>query len=207
MLVSRGMGTSALEIGRSMRAQAVKTPILLLTARAGVSNKVEGLRSGADDYLTKPFHFEELLARLEALTRGSGRHPDGLAAVAGGRSRSRSENDEVRRGDRLLKLTSKEPAILELLLSGPGMVFSRRRILSRVWGLGEDPLANVVDVCIACLRRQIDDGAASRRPSYRFRSIRWPDGARCNPSGALAAPVRRRARGGTGTGLAPALRE
>lgn len=148
------------EVCRELRLAGLTTPVLMLTALGSVEDKVDGLRLGADDYMTKPFAFDELLARIEALARrnrGFAGRPTRLQA--GGLTFDR-DSLEVHRDGRRIELTAKELAILELLMSAPGKVFSRARILANVWGSDADPLTNVVDVYIARLRRKIDrDGA------------------------------------------------
>ena len=129
----------------------------MLTARDAVSDRIDGLRRGADDYVVKPYSFDELLARIDALFRRSARP-------------SRSEEErrfkcgdlefdrdtlEIRRGGARLSLTAKEVGILELLMARPGTVVSRERILNSVWGVHADPLTNVVDVYIGRLRRKL----------------------------------------------------
>ena len=144
-----------------LRAKRIDTPILMLTAREGINDKLTGLRGGADDYMTKPFVFEELLARIEALMR-RGR--------AAGNAEPKTfqladlmldlETHEVKRGGSLIELTPKEFALLEFFLRRQGKVLSRARILEQVWGYNADPQTNVVDVHIGQLRRKIDDGHA-----------------------------------------------
>jgi two-component system OmpR family response regulator len=146
------------QVCERLRNAGVGTPILMLTARDAVQDKVTGLRSGADDYMTKPFAFEELLARIEALMRRRGgeikpeikefRIADLILNV---------EIHEVKRGATLIDLTPKEFALLECFMRMPGKVLSRTRILEQVWGYSADPLTNVVDVYIRQLRRKIDD--------------------------------------------------
>ena len=142
-----------------LRTIGVPTPILVLTARDTLQDKVGGLRSGADDYLTKPFAFEELLARIEALSR---RHSGELRSESSELGIAdlvlNRETHAVRRGESLIDLTPKEFALLECFLRMPGKVLSRTRILEQVWGYSADPLTNVVDVYIRQLRRKIDDG-------------------------------------------------
>jgi len=146
------------QICERLRSNGVDTPILMLTARDTVQDKVSGLRSGADDYMTKPFAFEELLARIEALMRRRGGEikPEvkelQLADLI-----LNLETHEVRRGEALVELTPKEFALLECFMRMPGKVLSRTRILEQVWGYSADPLTNVVDVYIRQLRRKIDD--------------------------------------------------
>jgi DNA-binding response OmpR family regulator len=128
----------------------------MLTAMDALEDKIKGLKMGADDYLTKPFDFDELLARIEALVRRSHNFAPNSNILQVADLVLDRELLEVRRGSDAIKLTAKELAILELLMSAPGRVFSRTRILNQVWGYSEDPLTNVVDVYIARLRRKID---------------------------------------------------
>ena len=147
------------QVCEQWRAVGLDTPILMLTARDTVQDKVAGLRAGADDYLTKPFAFEELLARIEALMRRHGGEPRPestelrIADLAMNR-----ETHEVRRGETLIDLTPKEFALLECFLLAPGKLLSRTHILDQVWGYNADPLTNVVDVYIRQLRLKIDEG-------------------------------------------------
>ncbi len=146
------------ELCEQWRAKGVDTPILMLTARDTVEDKVTGLRSGADDYLTKPFAFEELLARIEALIRRrSGEFKPESKELQIADLVLNRETHEVRRADTLIELTAKEFALLECFLRNPSKVLSRTRILEQVWGYHADPLTNVVDVYIKQLRRKIDD--------------------------------------------------
>ena len=150
-------GLTGLEICQTLRAEQVGLPILMLTAQSALEDRVAGLRLGADDYLCKPFEFEELLARLEALARrGRELRPRQASRLQVGDLALDRERMQASRGGRLLQLTAKELALLELLMSAPGRLFSRERILANVWGTSEDPLTNVVDVYIRRLRARID---------------------------------------------------
>lgn len=171
-------GTSGLEICQTLRAEGVALPILILSALGAVEDRVAGLRLGADDYLPKPFDFEELLARLESLAR-RGRDvqrttPNRLQVADLVFDRERMQ---ATRGGCILQLTAKELALLELMMSAPGRLFSRERILANVWGVSEDPLTNVVDVYIRRLRTKIDDASNDplihtvRGLGYRLESI------------------------------------
>ena len=152
-------GMTGLEVCQTLRADGVQLPILMLSALGALEDRVVGLRLGADDYLAKPFAFEELLARIEALMR---RSRDTTPAVSSRLVMADLVLDRdtmrVTRADRPLTLTARELALLELLMSAPGRLFSRERILANVWGTNEDPLTNVVDVYIRRLRNKIDDG-------------------------------------------------
>jgi DNA-binding response OmpR family regulator len=144
------------DVCQRIRLEGDHTPILMLTAMDATEDKIKGLKAGADDYLTKPFDFDELLARIEALVRRSHNFAPSSNVLKVADLVLDRELLEVRRGEDTIKLTAKELAILELLMSAPGRVFSRTRILNQVWGYSEDPLTNVVDVYIARLRRKID---------------------------------------------------
>lgn len=148
-----------LELCQTLRAEGVHLPILMLSALGGVEDRVTGLRLGADDYLAKPFDFEELLARLEALSR-RGREPQRAQASRLEVADLVFDRDRMQasRAGQVLPLTAKELALLELMMSSPGRLLSRERILSNVWGVNEDPLTNVVDVYIRRLRNKIDEG-------------------------------------------------
>jgi DNA-binding response OmpR family regulator len=150
-------GYSGKDLCQRLRAAGNGTPILMLTARDAIEDKVDGLRSGADDYLTKPFDFEELLARIEALMR---RNKCGSAepvrVLQAGDVTLDRESMTVRRQGRAVELTTKEFQLLELLMSSPGKVMSRTRILNKVWNYASDPLTNVVDVYIRRLRNKLE---------------------------------------------------
>lgn len=144
-----------LQICKLIRSQQLPVRVLMLSALAEVSDRVDGLRAGADDYLVKPFAFEELLARIEALSkRNPFASPERRLVV--GTLELNLETMQVKREDKPLSLTAKELAVLELLMSSPQKVFSRERILATVWGINEDPLTNVVDVYIRRLRKKVD---------------------------------------------------
>jgi DNA-binding response OmpR family regulator len=152
-------GMSGLEVCQSLRAAQARLPILMLTALGTLEERVSGLRLGADDYLVKPFEFEELLARLEALARRSGEPMHSLdSRLRVGDLELDRNTMRVSRGGRPITLTARELALLELMMSAPGRLFSRERILANVWGTHEDPLTNVVDVYMRRLRSKIDEG-------------------------------------------------
>ena len=150
-------GLPGQELCRKLRARRILTPILMLSALDALDERVEGLRIGADDYLSKPFEFDELIARVEALARRSTRFDDSQteSLLQTGAVSLDLETLECRVGDRRIELTAKEREILKLFLSKPGRVFSRERILNSVWGAGEDPLTNIVDVYVGRLRRKL----------------------------------------------------
>ena len=144
------------EVCQQLRMSKVNTPLMILTAMDSTDDIVAGLRLGADDYMTKPFSFEELLARIESVKRRSSTRKEEDPYLRVGSVVFDREALRVSVGGLDVHLTAKELAILELLMSNPGKLFSRERILSNVWGLNMDPLTNVVDVYIGKLRKKID---------------------------------------------------
>jgi len=154
-------GAHGLDVCREIRARGNYTPIIMLTALDTLEDKVEGLKVGADDYLTKPFSFDELLARANAhMRRSRDFRPSMNSASAGDLSLDR-EAICVTRGGAMVQLTPTEFATLELLLAQPGKVFSREAIRKAVWGDEMDPDTNVVDVYIGKLRRKLEEGFGS----------------------------------------------
>ncbi|MGH6885995.1 MAG: response regulator transcription factor, partial [Geminicoccales bacterium] len=149
------------EVCRSLRRQLKQSLILMLTARDSVQDKIEGLRSGADDYLTKPFAIDELLARIHALLRRAPyNEPAGVLTV--GDLVLELATRRVRRGDRDIELTAKEFLLLRYLMANAGTVLSRSRILSNVWEHSSDTYTNVVDVYIRYLRSKVDTDNESK---------------------------------------------
>ncbi len=154
-------GIDGLEVCRRIRAVGDRTPVLMLTARAEVGERVAGLEAGADDYLAKPFAHEELVARLRALLRRTGWEGDDrvlrfedleLDPVA----------HEVRRGGRVLELTRTEFLLLELLMQHPRQVLERATIFDRVWGYDFGPASNSLEVYVGYLRRKTEAGGEPR---------------------------------------------
>ena len=145
-----------IEVCRELRAAGLTTPVLMLTARDAVQDRIAGLDTGADDYMTKPFDFHELLARLRALLRrGHALRPETLEiADLSVDTRARL----VRRGGRQIELTAKEYALLEYLARRAGEVVSRREIAEHVWEENFDPFSNLIEVYVQRLRRKIDEG-------------------------------------------------
>jgi two-component system OmpR family response regulator len=147
-------GIDGLETCRELRRREVWTPVLMLTARDAVGDRVVGLDAGADDYLTKPFSFEELLARLRALTR---RVPaERPVTVAVGDLRLDPAAHRAWRGQTELELSAKEFAVLELLMRRPGSVLTRGQLLEGAWDMAYERRSNIVDVYIRQLREKID---------------------------------------------------
>lgn len=168
-------GMDGREVCQKLRGEQVNMPILMLTALDQVEAKVDALRGGADDYLTKPFDFDELLARIEALSRRANGHavePPSVFQL--GSVRIERLAKRVLQNGEVVELTAKEYQLLDLLISSPGKVFSRTRILNKVWGYDSDPLTNVVDVYIRRLRKKMSWAAESgcirtiRNFGYRF---------------------------------------
>ena len=153
-------GINGIELCQTLRCEGHTTPILMLTAMGTIEERVAGLRCGADDYLIKPFAFDELLARIEALHRRSGKPAETASILTVDDLVFDSEKMQVSRAGLRVTLTAKEIALLELLMRQPGRLYSRERILSNVWGVYEDPLTNVVDVYVRRLRAKLDDGHA-----------------------------------------------
>lgn len=150
------------DVCQTLRASGISAPILMLTALGSVNDRIFGLRMGADDYLVKPFSFEELLARIEALMRRPiDLRPLGAKTLLVGVLELDRESMRVTVEGSDISLTAKELALLELFMSAPGRVLSRERILANIWGAGEDPLTNVVDVYVRRLRAKIDRSSAS----------------------------------------------
>ena len=162
------------EVCEQLRKEGRWNPVLMLTARDGVADRVRGLDAGADDYLTKPFALGELLARLRALTRRSlGARPVELRV---GDLTLDTAQHEVRRGGEAISLSPKEFALLELFMRAPGQVLSRTHIVDHVWDFAYDGGSNVVDVYVRYLRRKIDlpfgrqDLETVRGVGYRLRA-------------------------------------
>jgi two-component system response regulator MprA len=149
-----------LEVARRLRATGSRTPILMLTARDGVADRVGGLDSGADDYLVKPFALEELLARLRALLRRAGAEANGVLRYAGVELDTGTR--EVRRGERDIELTRTEFLLLELFLRNPRQVLTRSVIFERVWGYDFGPSSNSLEVYVGYLRRKLEAGGEPR---------------------------------------------
>jgi len=153
-------GMAGPEVLRNLRDREVATPVLVLTAQDAVDSKVQALRMGADDYVTKPFAFEELLARIEALAR----RPKAIAPplLTVGDLTVDTGSREVRRGGTAVEVTPKEYAVLVYLARNQGRVMSRTLITEYAWGYHFDPGTNVVDVVINRIRKKIDQGFPKR---------------------------------------------
>jgi DNA-binding response OmpR family regulator len=150
-------GMDGLEICRALRTNNIWVPVLMLTARGAVEDRVAGLDVGADDYLTKPFAMQELLARVRVLLRRGRTHESGTQLQVGDLTLDLLRH-EARRGGRVIPLTAKEFALLEYLMRHPGQVLTRTQIIDHVWRYDLDALSNVVDIYIHYLRNKIDHG-------------------------------------------------
>ncbi len=144
------------EVLRQVRVRGVRMPIVILTARDDLGDKVTGLDQGADDYITKPFRFEELLARLRVRLRSGGSAQETVLEAGEVRLDLRTRRATV--GDRSVTLTAREFTMLEVLMRHHGQVLSREQLLSHVWGYDYDPGSNVVDVYIGYLRKKLGNG-------------------------------------------------
>jgi two-component system, OmpR family, response regulator len=169
-------GRDGLSVLQGLRCAGVKTPVILLTARNELGDRIEGLNLGADDYLAKPFFVEELAARLQALARRLSGERQNTVQV-GTLTLDRITRHAVC-GERSVELTTREFSLMEYLMRSAGRVFTRGQILEHVWGYDFDPSTNVVDVCIQRIRRKLDavlpagEGSpieAVRGVGYRFR--------------------------------------
>lgn len=147
-------GINGIEICKNLREQQIHTPVLMLTAKGQVSDKVTGLDAGADDYLTKPFAFEELIARIRALAR----RPKGNIGTTLNLEdlTLNTTSYEVKRNEKLIQLTAKEYALLEYLLRHPNQVIKKEQIINHIWDYDADVLPNTVEVYIGYLRNKID---------------------------------------------------
>ncbi|ODH00357.1 DNA-binding response regulator [Nostoc sp. KVJ20] len=166
-------GKDGLSILKLLRRQGRNTPVILLTARNELDDRLEGLNLGADDYIAKPFFVEELAARIHAVVRRSGSERQNLLCV--GPIKLDRITREVTCDRQAIELTSREFNLLEYLMRSPGRVFTRTQILEHVWGYDFNPNTNVVDVCIQRIRKKIDPInevvwiESIRGVGYRFR--------------------------------------
>lgn len=151
---------SGFDVCAKLREAGIEVPIIMVTARDEVADRIKGLKGGADDYLTKPFAFEELLARMDAVTRRIERPHATPGAQSDGTLTVGDLNFDPRtmtllRGGMPVQLTVKEMGVLRLLMESPGTVISRSEILRAVWGIEDDPLTNIVEVYLSRLRRKL----------------------------------------------------
>lgn len=149
-------GMQGIDVCREIRKKDNKTPIIMLTAKSQLEDKISGLNTGADDYLTKPFSMEELIARVKALIRRkSGETTSPILAVSD--LTINTNTHEVKRADKIISLAPREYVLLEYLVLNKGKAVSREALLHHVWGEDIDPFSNTVDVHIRYLRKKIDD--------------------------------------------------
>ena len=166
-------GKDGLSILKQLRREGKNTPVILLTARNELDDRLQGLNLGADDYIAKPFFVEELVARIHAVIRRTVGERQNFLAV--GALKLDRITREVTCNQKVIELTTREFNLLEYLMRSPGRVFTRTQILERVWGYDFNPNTNVVDVCIQRIRKKIDhqNGGAwiesVRGVGYRFR--------------------------------------
>lgn len=165
-------GRDGLSILKELRGRRNTVPVILLTARSEMNQRVEGLNLGADDYITKPFFMDELLARLRAVVRRTS--GETLSVLHAGPLMLNLITREAKYGDEEIIFAPREFSLLEHLMRSPGMVFTRTQLLEQVWGYGFDPQTNLVDVCIRRIREKIDrDGhqfiETVRSVGYRFK--------------------------------------
>jgi heavy metal response regulator len=144
------------EVLKSLRANGIQTPILILTAKGSIDDKVEGLNSGADDYLTKPFAFAELIARIRSLLRRTSSEKSNIIKVAD------LELDTIKhiakRGEKIIELTAREYSLLEYFMRNKGRVLTRTMIAEHIWDYHFDTGSNIIDVYVRRLRKKIDEG-------------------------------------------------
>ena len=162
-------GKDGLAVLQEVRARGERLPVILLTARDAVTDRVAGLDGGADDYVPKPFSFEELLARVRARLRDAGAKPTTTLSAAGVELDLLSRTATI--DGRSVELTAQEFALAEVFLRHPDQVLSREQLLSRVWGYSYDPGSNIVDVYVGYLRRKLGRDAllTVRGMGYRLR--------------------------------------
>ena len=169
MILDLGLpGMDGFEVLEAVRARGEAMPVIILTARDEIDEKVRGLDAGADDYVTKPFKFEELLARVRARLRAEHAHEE-VELTAGAITLDlRSRRAIVDREQ--VELSTREFALLETFMRHPGQVLSREQLLSRVWGYDFDPGSNIVDVYVGYLRKKVGGGTVEtvRGAGYRF---------------------------------------
>lgn len=150
-------GRDGLSILRNLRERRMAVPVLLLTARSELNERLEGLNAGADDYLTKPFFIEELVARVHAVTRRVSGASQSILAVADLTMNLLTR--EVKRGEQVVELTAREFALLEQMMRSPGRVLTRVQICEQVWSYDFDPGTNLVDVYVKRLRQKVDSAS------------------------------------------------
>jgi len=154
-------GLDGLSLIEQMRAKGVHMPVLILSARQSVDDRIEGLQRGGDDYMVKPFSFNELLARIQALLRRGQKNVDSDVIRIGELELDPMRHELTRQGEKI-ELPAKEYALLELMMRNPGRVLSKTSILERIYDYSFDPQTNVVDVLVCRLRNRIDKGYSKK---------------------------------------------
>ncbi|GBE12417.1 transcriptional activator protein CopR [bacterium BMS3Bbin14] len=154
-------GLDGLSLIEKIRQQGLTTPVLILSARRSVDDRIRGLQQGGDDYMVKPFSFAELLARVQALIRRDSRTPEPHSLSAGDLHMDLL-NRQVRRGGQTFNLAAREFALLEYLLRNQGRILSKTAILEKIYDYSFDPQTNVVDVLVCRLRNKVDKGFADK---------------------------------------------
>jgi DNA-binding response OmpR family regulator len=168
LILDLGLGDiDGMDVLRQLRDEGHRLPVIILTARGEVEDRVEGLGLGADDYLTKPFAFEELLARIRARLRCRNGEPPALQV---GEVRLDPHTRRAEVSGESVELTGREFDLLETFMRNPGLVLSREQLLSQVWGMNFDPGTNIVDVYVGYLRRKLGEERIEtiRNMGYRF---------------------------------------
>jgi DNA-binding response OmpR family regulator len=165
-------GRDGLDVLRDVRAAQNKLPVIILTARDDTSDRVAGLEAGADDYIGKPFHFEELVARVRARLRGDNATGEERHQITEGGITLDLRTRWVSSGPTTVELSAREFELLRTFLEHPNQVLSREQLLAHVWGYDYDPGSNVVDVYVGYLRRKLDSEAFEtvRGVGYRYRA-------------------------------------
>jgi DNA-binding response OmpR family regulator len=165
-------GRDGLDVLRDVRAAQNKLPVIILTARDDTSDRIAGLEAGADDYIGKPFHFEELVARVRARLRGDGGTTEERHQISEGGITLDLRTRWVSSGSTTVELSAREFELLRTFLEHPNQVLSREQLLAHVWGYDYDPGSNVVDVYVGYLRRKLDSEAFEtvRGVGYRYRA-------------------------------------
>jgi len=173
MVLDLGLpGKDGLDVLRDLRAGGSSLPVIILTARDDTSDRIAGLEAGADDYIGKPFHFDELVARIRARLRGDSRSPDERHVIATGGITLDLRTRWVSTGEGDIELSAREFELLRTFLEHPNQVLSREQLLAHVWGYDYDPGSNVVDVYVGYLRRKLGGRRFEtvRGVGYRFRA-------------------------------------
>lgn len=173
MVLDLGLpGKDGLDVLRDLRAGGSSLPVIILTARDDTSDRIAGLEAGADDYIGKPFHFDELVARIRARLRGDGRAQEDRHVIATGGVTLDLRTRWVSTGEGDIELSAREFELLRTFLEHPNQVLSREQLLAHVWGYDYDPGSNVVDVYVGYLRRKLGGRRFEtvRGVGYRYRA-------------------------------------